>query len=542
MNRIPLPKSRLALVWLLLAVVGCGGGPSRSGAPPEVSGNGGHLGTTGGDSGAGSSSSAGGNAGAVGIGGSLAGGGASSAGTGGQLSTGGAAEAGGAAPSSNLEALQRAFVDLRFGMFLHFGILTYTGKWSEANLPIEQFNPTQLNAEQWADAAVSAHMKFGVLTTRHHDGFALWPSAASTFNVGHISWMGGKGDVVRAYVDAFRSRGLLPGLYYSIWDNTQGIGNGTVTPAQLSYVKAQLTELLSNYGPIPILVIDGWAWKTGHQTVAYQEIRDLVKSLQPDCLLTDHTHLGDPWDVDIVNFEEPAMVFAPTNNRYPAQQEQKLNSTGGNDWFWAPNIGGLMSVSTVVAGHLAKLEPVWTNFLLNCPPNRDGLLDPAMVTLLAQVGAAWSPSSARPPLPSQGPQNEAPYTPVSASATSGTARNAIDGVNDTSKNTLWQSTGALPQSITLDLGQSRPDVGYLGYVPRYANNVGSTTGNIEAFAVLVSTDGTTFSEAASGTWPADGKMKAVSFGPVGARYVRLEARSANGASAVATEVTVGARR
>ena len=156
-----------------------------------------------------------------------------------------------------LEQLQRELVELRFGMFIHFGILTYTGAWSKPNLDIKLFNPTRLDPGQWADAAVAAKMKYGVLTTRHHDGFALWPSKVGDFNVAHIPWRDGKGDVVRAYVDAFRSRGLLPGLYYSIWDTTAGVAAGQMTNAKLDYVKAQLSELLTNYGPIPVLVMDG---------------------------------------------------------------------------------------------------------------------------------------------------------------------------------------------------------------------------------------------------------------------------------------------
>src|SRR5580698_3829938 len=157
-----------------------------------------------------------------------------------------------AASARPLAQLQRDFVELRFGMFIHFGILTYTGSWSKPNLDITQFNPTGLDPGQWADAAVAAKMTYGVLTTKHHDGFALWPSAASDFNVGHIPWRNGKGDVVRAYVEAFRSRGLLPGLYYSIWDTTEGLGGldgaavPPVTTAELDYVEAQLTELLTH--------------------------------------------------------------------------------------------------------------------------------------------------------------------------------------------------------------------------------------------------------------------------------------------------------
>ncbi len=451
--------------------------------------------------------------------------------------TSGRTQAAGAKP---LEELQRDFVDLRFGMFIHFGILTYTGQWGQGNLDIAQFNPTGLDPGQWADAAVAARMKYGVLTARHHDGFALWPSSASDYNVGHIPWRNGRGDVVAEYVAAFRRRGLLPGLYYSIWDITQGVSEGHITPAKLAYIKTQLTELLSNYGPIPILVMDGWSWQMGHNRVAYEEIRGLVKSLQPNCLLTDHTHLADPWEVDVVSFEEPKGAWAPAGNTYPGQQGQKVNASGGNDWFWGPGMGDFMSPADVVTRHLGDLEAKWTNFLLNCPPNRDGLLDPAVVELLRQVGAAWSPNLSRPPLPAQGPQNERPYTPASASATSGDAGHAIDGKNDTSYITLWQPTAALPQAMTLDLGQVRPDVGWLGCVPRYHNERSSQEGNVTSYRVLTSADGRQFTEVAAGAWAPDGRMEVATFAAHPARYVRFEIRAANGSPAV-TEITVGGR-
>jgi alpha-L-fucosidase len=440
-----------------------------------------------------------------------------------------------------LEQLQREFVELRFGMFIHFGILTYTGKWGDGHLDIGQFNPTGFDPGQWADAAVAARMKYGVLTARHHDGFALWPSKAGTHNVAHVPWRDGQGDVVAEYVTAFRSRGLLPGLYYSIWDITRGVAAGQLTPDKLAYVKTQLTELLSNYGPIPILVMDGWSWQMGHNAVAYEEIRDLVKGLQPNCLLTDHTHLADPWDVDVVSFEEPKGAWSPDGNRYPGQQGQKINATGGNDWFWGPGMGGLMTVADIVKRHLGDLEPKWTNFLLNCPPNRDGLLDPAIVQVLKEVGATWSPTPSRPALPAQGPQNQRPYTPVSAQASTGDASAAIDGKNDQGFYSLWQPTGPLPQWLTVDLGRVRPDVGWLGCLPRYHDEKSSTDGNVTWYRILTSRDGSIFDERAAGAWAADGKMKVATFVPTPARYVRFEIRGANGAPAV-TELTLGARR
>jgi len=442
--------------------------------------------------------------------------------------------------SKPLEQLQRDLVDLRFGMFIHFGILTYTGKWGQGNLDITQFNPTQFDPAQWADTAAAAKMKFGVLTTRHHDGFALWPSQASKHNVGHIPWRDGQGDVVGDYVKAFRAKGLLPGLYYSIWDITEGVAEGQITAAKLAYIRQQLTELLTNYGPIPVLVMDGWSWQMGHNTVAYQEIRQLVKSLQPDCLLTDHTHLADPFDVDVVSFEEPKGAWSPAGNTYPGQQGQKINASGGNDWFWAPDLGDLMTVDDIVKRHLGDLEPKWTNFLLNCPPNREGLMDPAIVQRLREVGAAWSPNPARPPLPAQGPQNEFPYTPVAATAGSGNPDLTIDGKNDSGFISMWEPTGALPQTITLDLGQVRPDVGWLGCLPRYHNENSQREGNVTAYRISTSPDGKHFTEVTAGTWIANGRMQSATFGPTRARFVRFDVLAANGPPAI-TELSVGGR-
>jgi alpha-L-fucosidase len=444
----------------------------------------------------------------------------------------------------NWQQLQSDFIDWRFGMFIHFGILTYTGSWAQANLPINQFNPANLDCNQWATAAASAKMKFGVLTTRHHDGFALWPSKASTFNVGNISWRSGKGDVVQEYVTAFRAKGLEPGLYYSIWDSTQNNGNnGALSATQMQYIKTQLTELLSNYGKIPFLVLDGWAWKMGHRNAPFAEIHDLIKSLQPDILMVDHDGIQGPWDADLVMYEEPKGVFSPTGNTIAAGQDNKVNGSGGNDWFWAPDIGSLMTVSSIVDGHLKKLEASYTNFILNCPPNRDGQLDAAIVALLGQVGSSWTPNANRAPLPAQTPLNEHPYMPAGATTSSGTASSAIDGVNDVGNNTVWTSSASLPQSLTLDLGAVKPDVGYFGYLPGYAGNGPATNGNITSYKILVSSDNTTYTTATSGTWPADGRYKGVVFGPLAARYVRLEADAVNGTGgAQATEVVVGARR
>src|SRR5450432_4523090 len=209
------------------------GGTTGSGGRSSIGGTTGHGGVSGGGGGNGGAS--GGGPGAGGSGAVAGNGGTSSsspdgsAATGGRdagMATDGSGGKGGSGedPTVALDNLKRSFLQLQFGIWHHFGILTYTGSWAQANLPINDFNPgSTLNPQQWATAAKSAGAKFGVLTTRHHDGFALWPSKASEFNVGHVTWMNGQGDVVKAFVDGYRAEGLLPAFYYSIWDTTQTI-------------------------------------------------------------------------------------------------------------------------------------------------------------------------------------------------------------------------------------------------------------------------------------------------------------------------------
>ena len=259
----------------------------------------------------------------------------------------------------------------------------------------------------------------------------------------------------------------------------------------------------------------------GHRNAPFAEIHDLIKSLQPEILIVDHDGIQGPRDADLVMYEEPKGVFSPTGNTIAAAQDNKINGTGGNDWYWAPDIGSLMTASAIVDGHLKKLEASYTNFILNCPPNRQGLLDQGILDILTQVGSSWTPSTSQAPLPAQTPLNEHPCMPTAATATSGTAGNAIDGVNDVGVNTVWTSSTAFPQSLTLDLGLVKPDVGYFGYLPGYAGNGPTTKGSITSYKILVSSDSSDYTPATSGTWPGDGEYQGVLFGPVAATTAEM---------------------
>lgn len=447
-------------------------------------------------------------------------------------------------------------VDMRFGMFNHFSLGTFTNEeWAEPHQSPTLFAPPSVNCAQWADAAAAAKMSYGILTTRHHDGFALWPSAYGTQNVANSSY---KHDVVQAYCDAFRAKGLKVGLYYSVWDRTFGVEawesrhkvsglqiTDVIQPKHMTFILGQIRELLTNYGTIDILMTDGYAWQMGQQAVSYQAIRSLVKELQPDCVMIDLGGLSEPFLGDAIFFEEPLGVTAPAGNTYAGMQGQTIS----NGWFWHPSTPteGLMSKASILS-HLADLEPKYTSFILNCPPNRNGLLDTNVVNRLAEVGAAWSPNASRPPLPTQLLRAEHPVTPVNAYATgfhTGEGPfNAIDGLSDARYETCWSTWGLpapLPQSLTIDLGGVWSNVSTLEYLPKQWGRNDSTDGDITSYTILTSTDGVTFTQVANGTWAGNRKTKVVEWPNRNVGFVRIQVNAATGGYANVSGVRIGGR-
>jgi alpha-L-fucosidase len=448
------------------------------------------------------------------------------------------------------QAKLRKLVDMRFGMFLHFNMGTFTDEeWASPNRDPRLFAPSAVDCGQWAAAAAAARMSYGVLTTKHHDGFCLWPSKHTNYTVANSSY---KQDIVAQYVDAFRSRGLKVGFYYSIWDRSHTVqaydtrhsvpASDAIQPGDITYIRNQLTELLTNYGPIDLLITDGYSWQMGQQAVPYQQIRDLVKSLQPNTVMIDIGGLVEPWLGDAIFFEEPLGVTAPAGNTYAGLQGQTIS----NGWFWHPSTPteSLMSRNSVL-DHLADLEPKWTSLILNCPPNRDGRLDTNVVKRLAEVGAAWKPIK-RGPLPAQPLRVEYPVTPVNAYATKshsgeGPLR-AIDGLSDVRFETCWSTWNLpLPQSITIDLGGVWGKISTLEYLPKQWNRKYLTDGDITSYTISTSLDGTTFTQVAAGTWAGDATTKFAEWSSGRARFVRLTATAGTGDYANVSGLQIGGR-
>lgn len=291
--------------------------------------------------------------------------------------------------------LQQRFVDLRFGMFLHFNMATFQDReWGDPSSPPELFHPTALDTGQWAAAARSAHMTWGCLTTRHHDGFCIWPTKTRAASVRHAS---PPLDVVRSYVNSFRAAGLRVGLYYSILSLRDDIRHFNVTPAKIQLVKDQLTELLSNYGEIDILITDGWnaPWsRIDYEEMPFPEIYAHIKQLQPNCLVTDlnasQFPSGGLYYSDIKAFEQNAGQKVPQQSDLPALSCVTLT----DQWFWKQRdaTGNLKAVSTVVDEWLVPLNARHCNLILNAPPTREGRLSLNVVSRLEEIGRAWNPA------------------------------------------------------------------------------------------------------------------------------------------------------
>lgn len=295
---------------------------------------------------------------------------------------------------ANLDSLQQAFLDLRFGMFIHFNMPTFSmHDWPDPLMDAAVFNPVHLDCNQWAEAAVSAGMQYACLTTKHHSGFCVWPTKTTDYSILHSPV---KRDVVKEYVDAFRRKGLKICLYYSILDTHHDIrANWANNADHLAFIKDQLTELLTNYGEITCLVLDGWdaEWsRISYEAISFYEIYSHIKSLQPNCLISEHNAGKYPaselFYTDIKHYEQNAgQLISKETNQLPAQAGIPINKT----WFWKQDFPftPVLSAASIVNENLIPLNEAHCNFILNVAPNREGVIDVNAVAELKKVGEIW---------------------------------------------------------------------------------------------------------------------------------------------------------
>ena len=119
-------------------------------------------------------------------------------------------------PSTVPNEYQSAQIERKFGMFIHFGINTFNNtEWSNGKLPVDSYQPSAIDADQWVRTAYEAGMNYVVLITKHHDGFCLWDTDTTEYSVNYSPV---KTDVVKAVSEACKKYGVKLGLYYSLWD------------------------------------------------------------------------------------------------------------------------------------------------------------------------------------------------------------------------------------------------------------------------------------------------------------------------------------
>ena len=194
------------------------------------------------------------------------------------------------------EPRQIAWQELEYYGFLHFNMNTFSDReWGFGDEKPEMFNPSDLQPRQWAQVASEAGMKGLIITAKHHDGFVLWPSAYTEHSIKNSPWKDGKGDLIKELAEACKEYGLKFGIYYSPWDrNHPDYGK----PEYITYMKNQLTELLTNYGDVFEVWFDGANGGDGYYGGAnetrkvdkltyYQwpEMYELVRELQPNAVL-----------------------------------------------------------------------------------------------------------------------------------------------------------------------------------------------------------------------------------------------------------------
>lgn len=293
----------------------------------------------------------------------------------------------GETPEQVLDSLRQAYAAMKFGMFIHFNMSTFdrcccagcysvAGEWGTANADPNLFHPDSLNCGQWADVAKSAGCKYMVLTSKHHDGFCLWNSSKTTHSVAHSSWGSGNRDVLREFVDSARAEGLKVGFYYSIRDWTNGFS--------LNFIKGQVTELLTNYGDIVCLWFDGWAWDIGYLRVPYDTIRNLMRNLQPNCLLVENNYYCSLKKTDIVEYEVPVVGAPKVGNVLPSEGCIPIR----NDWtwFWHPNGECNLMTAQDIVKDLNDYNSRNAALLLDLSPDTTGRIPQCEFDRMKEVG------------------------------------------------------------------------------------------------------------------------------------------------------------
>ncbi|MDP4238425.1 MAG: alpha-L-fucosidase [Bacteroidota bacterium] len=201
-------------------------------------------------------------------------------------------------PGNKPNRTQQMQISRGYGMFMHFGINTFTGdEWSDGSTPAQKYNPTSLDCDQWVRVARDAGFRYVLLTVKHHDGFCLWDSKFTDYDVASSPV---KADVVAAVSRACKKYGIEFAIYYSLWDRHEPSYKDPDPSKYVDFMMNQLTELLTGYGPVCELWFDG-GWDRKPEDWEIGRVYQLVKKLQPHCAIgINHTIVHKEGERDFV--------------------------------------------------------------------------------------------------------------------------------------------------------------------------------------------------------------------------------------------------
>lgn len=279
------------------------------------------------------------------------------------------------------------FSELRYGMFVHFGLysLLARGEWvmnreqippREMEKTAQQFDPSAFNADEICQLAVDGGMRYIILTTMHHEGFRLYPSALSSFNCHTFC----NRDLTGELVTAARKHGLKIGLYHSLnnWhdqpDSVAALENKKDYDAFIANTFARLEELVKRYDPIDILWYDGW-WPFDQEGWQAEKMNAALRKIQPHLLFNGRN--GLPGD-----FGTPEQHLTAPSPWRPWEACVTLNDHWGyhqSDTNWKSPIEVIKMLLTCGSGR--------GNLLLNIGPRGDGSVPEASAAVIRTVGA-----------------------------------------------------------------------------------------------------------------------------------------------------------
>lgn len=317
--------------------------------------------------------------------------------------------------------------DMEYTAFCHFGINTFTNReWGDGREDPAWFNPTAFDARQWVSTFQQAGMKMVIVTSKHHDGFCLWPSATTDHSVKRSPWLDGKGDVVGAVKEACEEFGLKFGVYLSPWDrHEQSYG----TDAYNDFFVNQLTELLTQYGQVDEVWFDGangegpngkrqvYDWMRYYQTIRDLQPQAVIAVMGPDVRwVGTESGYGRVMEWSVVPYEamdtgeiaassQQAVtdgVFVPMGDKmardlgsrnkikdakalvwYPSEVDVSIRP----GWFYHPDQDDQVK-------SVEKLLDIWFSsvgrnslLLLNVPPDTRGLIHERDVEVLLGLAA-----------------------------------------------------------------------------------------------------------------------------------------------------------